>query len=92
MTYEELTTKLLEEGYEEVKLFVDYDYADAFVGVTTDNRAVYDYDKMVAWLMTKEGFTEEEAVEWIDYNTIRALPYYADAPIILERNFEEESK
>ena len=28
-----------------------------------------DYDKMVQWLVKEEGFTEEEAIEWIDYNT-----------------------
>ncbi len=33
--------------------------------------------------MLKEGWSYEEAVEWIDYNTIRALPYYPDGPIVL---------
>lgn len=27
--------------------------------------------------------TYEEAVEWIDFNTIRALPYYPNGPIVL---------
>ena len=39
------------------------------------------------WLsdwIEKEGFTEEESIEWIDYNTIRALPYIGEnAPIII---------
>ena len=38
---------LLDEGYEDVKYLVNYSYDDALIGVTTDNRAVYDYDKMV---------------------------------------------
>jgi len=25
----------------------------------------------------------DEAMEWIDYNTIRALPYYPNGPIIM---------
>jgi len=33
----------------------------------------------------EDGMTEEEAMEFIDYNTIRALPYYESAPIILYR-------
>jgi hypothetical protein len=34
--------------------------------------------------MEEEEFTEEEAIEWIDYNTIRALPYMGEkAPIIM---------
>lgn len=39
---------------------------------------------MVEWLISTEGFTEEEAVEWIDYNTLRAIGYFGvDAPIIM---------
>ena len=76
--------KILAAGYEDVVLLANYSYDDALIGVTEDGRAVYDYDKMVAWLMETEGFTEMEAIEWIDYNTIRALPYMGDqAPIIM---------
>jgi hypothetical protein len=40
--------------------------------------------------MEDQGFTEEEAVEWIDYNTIRALPYMGeDGPIVLHRFMED---
>jgi hypothetical protein len=68
--------KLLEEGYEDVVFFTDYSYDDALIGVDTDNRAVYDFNKMVNWLIEKEDFdNEEEAIEWIEYNTIRSLPY-----------------
>ena len=43
----------------------------------------YDYDKMVEWLMKKENFSQEDAIEWIDYNTIRALSYMGEkAPIV----------
>ena len=81
MTSEE---KLLDMGYEDVVIFKDYSYDDALIGVTEDNRAVYDFDKMVAWLMETEGFTQDEAIEWIEYNTIRALGYAGDdAPIIM---------
>lgn len=76
--------KILDAGYEDVILLANYSYDDALIGVTEDGRAVYDYDKMVAWLMETEGFTETDAIEWIDYNTIRALPYMGDkAPLIM---------
>ena len=76
--------KLLENGYEGVKYLTDFSYDDALIGVTHDNRAVYDYEKMVEWLISTEGFTEEEAIEWIDYNTLRAIGYFGeDAPIIM---------
>lgn len=75
--------RLENAGYEDVLVFENFSYDDALIGVSEDNRAVYDFDKMVDWLCLTEGFTVEEAVEWIEYNTIRALPYYEDAPIII---------
>lgn len=81
MTAEE---RLIENGYEGVVIFTDFSYDDALIGVTHDNRAVYDFDKMVQWLVETEGFSEEEAIEWIEYNTVRALGYAgASAPVIV---------
>ena len=76
--------KLLDNGYEGVKFLTDFSYDDALIGVTEDERAVYDYNKMVEWLVENEEFTEEEAADWISYNTIRALPYFGEGcPIIM---------
>ena len=76
--------RLLDNGYEGIKYLTDFSYDTALIGVSADDRAVYDYDKMVAWLVENEGFTAEEATEWIDYNTVRALPYFGeDGPIIV---------
>ena len=81
MTAEE---KLAEAGYEDVIILKNYSYDDALIGVTEDNRAVYDYERMIEWLCREENFSHEEAIEWIDYNTVRALPYFGDkAPIII---------
>lgn len=76
--------KILAAGYEDVIIFENYSYDDALIGVTEDGRAVYDFDRMVRWLVDTEGFSDEEAIEWIEYNTIRALPYMGEeAPIIM---------
>ena len=81
MTAEE---KLIDQGYEDVVILQDYSYDDALIGVTEDGRAVYDFEKMVSWLMRTEGWTQDEAIEWIEYNTIRALDYAGPkAPIIM---------
>lgn len=48
MTAEE---RLLDEGYEGVVVFSDFSYDDALIGVSEDNRAIYDFNKMVKWLM-----------------------------------------
>ena len=76
--------RLLEDGYDGVKYLTNYSYDDALIGGTDDGRAVYDYELMVEWLMDTEGWSYEDAAEWVNYNTIRALPYMGeDAPIIL---------
>jgi len=76
--------KLLENGYEGAIYLDNYSYDSAVIGVTHTGQVVYDYDLMVEWLIQEEGFTIEEAVEWIDYNTIRALSYAgADHPLVL---------
>ena len=81
MTAEE---RLLEYGYEDVKYLTNESYDDALIGVSEDNRAIYDFGLMIEWLMNKYGWSESESIEWIEYNTIRALPYFGeDAPIIM---------
>ena len=76
--------RLLGAGYEGVKYLVDEGYDDALIGVSEDGRAIYDFDKMVEWLVDKYGWSEIESVEWIEFNTLRALPYMGDdAPIIM---------
>jgi hypothetical protein len=82
--------KLIDAGYEDIVILENFSYDDAFIGVSHDDRAVYDYDKMVKWLIDTQGFSETDAIEWIDYNTIRALPYFGEkAPIILYRVEED---
>ena len=69
---------------EDVKYLTNFSYDTALIGVTDDNRAVYDFNKMVEWLIDTQNFTDEEAIEWIECNTIRAMPYFGeDTPIIM---------
>ena len=69
---------------EDAIVFDSMSYDGSIVGVTTDDRVVYDYDKMVEELMEDEGWSYEDATEWINYNTIRSLPYAGEnAPIIM---------
>ena len=90
MTAEEL---LENEGYEDVLIFKDFSYDTALIGVTTENNAVYDYDKMITYLVEECGFSVDDAVEWIDYNTVRSLGYYGgNTPIIMYRLSNLEDK
>ena len=82
MTHDEIKEYLTEHGHEDALIFENPDFDSAFAGVTHDGRALYDWNKMVESLQD-EGMTDEEAIEFIDYNTLRSLPYYGDkAPVV----------
>ena len=84
--YEDQVSKterlLLEAGYEGTIFFTNPSYEDAFLGISSDDRAIYDYEKMVESLVNHEDMTEDEAREFIDYN---ATFYIEGGPIILYR-------
>lgn len=70
---------------EDAMVFDNASYDNSIIGVSTDGRVVYSFSKMVTELMTDDGLSEIEAIEWIEYNTIRSLPYLGpNAPIICE--------
>lgn len=68
----------------ELLLFSNPEFSNSIIGISSDNRVIYDYDLMVQDLMKTENLSEIDAIEFINYNTIRSLPYYENAPIILE--------
>lgn len=70
-------------GYEDAVVFENPDYDNAIIGVTTDGQVVYDYDEMIVHLMEVDGMDEADAVDFIDYNTLRSLPYTDGAPIVI---------
>lgn len=70
-------------------------YDNSIVGITHDHRIVYDYQLMIQELAEEDNITYEEAQEWVDYNTMRALPYtYAEekdrAPIVINVEYTIE--
>ena len=81
MTRREILNK---HGYESSIVFENPDYDSAIIGTDTDGRVIYDYDKMVEHLVEVDNMSADEAIEFIDYNTIRAIPYAGRmAPIIM---------
>lgn len=77
--------RLIEMGYEESVVFENPDFDSAIVGVDSDGHVVYDFEEMVECLMREDGMEYEEAVEFIEYKTIRALPYIQQHPIVMYR-------
>lgn len=90
MTHEDIKQHLCEQGgADDALVFESPSYDNAFIGISSDGRAIYDYDLMVECLVAEDGMDMEEAMEFIDYNTIRALPYGGDkAPIVLYRTYD----
>lgn len=75
---------LCEKGYEDSILFEDPCYSSAIIGISEDGRVIYSYIKMIDYLVLNNSMTPEDAVDFIDFNVVRSLPYMGDkAPIIL---------
>jgi hypothetical protein len=69
---------------EDTIVFDNPAFDNSIIGMTTDGQAVYSYYKMIEELMNDDGISEEEAIEWIEYNSLRSLPYAgAMAPIVI---------
>ena len=82
----EIREALCDMDHDDAVLFDNPDYDDAIIGVTDEGRVIYDFDMMVECLMKSDGIGEIEAIEFIEYNTIRALPYAGEkAPIIMHK-------
>lgn len=70
--------------YEELIVFENPDYDEAIIGVSHDDRVIYDYDKMIDHLVNTEHMSIEDAADFISYDTIRSLSYRGDgAPIVM---------
>ena len=69
---------------EETILFRNPDYSTAIVGVSSDYKVIYDYNKMLDYLNQYEGMEYEDAADFISYDTMRALNYIiGNKPIIM---------
>lgn len=76
---------LVELGLDESIVFENPSYDSAMVGYEKGtNRIVYNFDDMVEDLMEQDDIEYDESVEFIEYNTLRALPYMGClAPIVM---------
>lgn len=84
MNDKELEQMLLDNDLEGTSFFTGDNYATAILGYTEDGKLVYSYDKMIEWLTENNDLSPEESQEWIDYNTIRTIPYMGEkSPIIV---------
>ncbi len=81
---DELREYLESQGHYETVFFENPSFVKAITGITSSEQLIYDYDLMIAAAMEEEGWSEEDAIEWIDYNTLRSIPYMGTYhPIVL---------
>lgn len=81
-TNDEAYDWLEENGYSEKPGWSEF--AKAIVGVTTDDRLVYSYERITECLMETDEISEEDAIEYIDYNIVGSLnPHIEESPIII---------
>lgn len=81
-TVEEVESWIEEQELQSVSYFLDF--PEAIIGITTDNALVYSMKKMVESL-ENEGMNNEDAIEYLYYNTLRTLPYMPEVrPVVLD--------
>lgn len=69
---------------EETILFRNPDYSSAICGMSDDYRAIYNYDRMLDFLVVTEQMSYEDAADFVSYDTIRSLSYCTGKkPIIM---------
>lgn len=64
-------------------------FDNSIIAVTTDGQVVYDYNKMVLELMEDDDISEQDAIDWIEFNTLRSIPYAGEMAPIVVFMFEE---
>ena len=64
-------------------------YYPAIIGIARDlSRVVYSFEKLVECFMKANDWDWDEAMEWVEVNVERTLPYYGErAPIILMNKY-----
>ena len=78
------------ELYGEDTIVLEPDFlVEAIVGTSSDGILIYDVDLLANAFVKHDNMTYEEAIEWIEYNTIRALPYMGEKhPIVMYKSEE----
>ena len=74
-TNKEIEEYIEENGFNFSVYFTNPNYASAIIGISTEGNVVYSYERMIDYLMKTDDMTYEDAVDWIDYDVVRSIPY-----------------
>ena len=87
---EAIRDAICDMGWDDALVFDNPDFDEAIIGVSDDGRVIYDYDAMIAYMAAQDDISEEEAMEFIEYNTIRSIPYAGEKAPIVAHLFKHE--
>ena len=83
MTRETLIEQLAEGAYILEPSYFD----DAIIGVDEEGRVAYSYEELIM-VLTTNGLTNDEAVDYIDFNIFGSLPNWGELrPTIIHKVF-----
>lgn len=78
----------LAECAPEAILFDNPSFDNSIIGLTTDGGVIYDMERMVDELSKDDNMSQEEALDFICYNTLRAIPYAGNGdgvkPVVMD--------
>lgn len=89
----ELKDSLNELGYKDTVVLENPSYLNAIIGITDEGALCYSYEKMIGILMEEDNMEYEDAMEFVDYNTIKVLPYLSSIgvrPIVIYDGFFQQ--
>lgn len=87
MINRKLREYLEQEGFDCIILETP-SFDNSIIGFSTDGRLVYDLESMINEYVSDEQLDRESAIEYISYNTLRALSYMGDKSPIVINMFE----
>ena len=90
---EQIKDSLNELGYKDTVVLENPSYINAIIGISDEGALCYSYEKMIECLMEEDDMDYDSAMEFIAYNTIRALPYASSMgvrPIVVYNDFFKE--
>jgi hypothetical protein len=75
MVNQERRDTIAEMYGDDTMVFDNPSFDNSIIGVSENGQVIYDYDSMVLELMDDDNIGADDAIDFIDYNTIRSLAY-----------------
>lgn len=85
MVNKELREELISRVDDDLVFFDNLSFDNSIIGLTHDNRVAYLFSKMIEETKEQLNCNDTDAIEWLEYNTIRALSYFGheNKPVII---------